>query len=254
MNNIAYVRKPSPHLGDGLVTHIERTEIDVDRAVEQWHNYCDALARCGWSLVEAPTVDEHPDGVFIEDAAVMFGELAVITRPGAPERRGETTGLADVFGNAGLAVEELPAGDLDGGDVLKIGSTAYVGMGGRTNAAGVEALASVIGPRGWDVRPILVTKVLHLKSAVTALPDGTVIGYPPLIDDQTLFPGFFEVPEEHGGHVVLVADDTVLMSTSAPRTAEMLQARGLTTVCVDISEFERLEGCVTCLSVRVRAS
>ena len=148
-----------------------------------------------------------------------------------PPNVGETTGLADVFGNAGLAVEELPAGDLDGGDVLKIGSTAYVGMGGRTNAAGVEALASVIGPRGWDVRPILVTKVLHLKSAVTALPDGTVIGYPPLIDDQTLFPGFFEVPEEHGGHVVLVADDTVLMSTSAPRTAEMLQARPYDRVC-----------------------
>ena len=227
MNNIAYVRKPSPHLGDGLVTHIERTEIDVDRAVEQWHNYCDALARCGWSLVEAPTVDEHPDGVFIEDAAVMFGELAVITRPGAPERRGETTGLADVFDNAGLAVEELPAGDLDGGDVLKIESTAYVGVGGRTTAAGVEALASIIGPLGWKVRPIPVTKVLHLKSAVTALPDGTVIGYPPLIDDQTLFPCFLEVPEEHGGHVVQIADDTVLMSTSAPRTAEMLRARAL---------------------------
>ena len=254
MNNIAYVRKPSPHLGDGLVTYIERTEIDVDRAVEQWHHYCDALQSCGWSLVEAPAVDEHPDGVFIEDAAVMFGELAVITRPGAPERRGETIGLANVFSDAGLAVEDLPAGDLDGGDVLKIGSTAYVGVGGRTTAAGVEALASMIGPRGWEVRPIPVTKVLHLKSAVTALPDGTVIGYPPLIDDQTLFPRFLEVPEEHGGHVVLVADDTVLMSTSAPRTAEMLQARGLTTVCVDISEFERLEGCVTCLSVRVRAS
>lgn len=254
MKNIAYVRKPSPHLGDGLVTHIERTEIDVDCAVEQWRNYCDALVRCGWSLVEAPAVDEHPDGVFIEDAAVMFGKLAVVTRPGAPERRGETAGLADVFGNAGLAVEEMPTGDLDGGDVLKIGSTAYVGVGGRTNDAGVEALASIIGPRGWGVRPIPVTKVLHLKSAVTALPDGTVIGYPPLIDDQTLFPRFLEVPEEHGGHVVLAADDTVLMSTSAPRTAEMLQARGLTTVCVDISEFERLEGCVTCLSVRVRAS
>lgn len=254
MNNVAYVRKPSPHLGDGLVTHIERTEVDVDRAVEQWHNYCDALVRCGWSLVEAPAVDEHPDGVFIEDAVVMFGELAVIARPGAPERRGETTGLADVFGNAGLSVEELPSGDLDGGDVLKIGSTAYVGVGGRTTGAGVEALASIIGPLGWEVRPIPVTKVLHLKSAVTALPDGTVIGYPPLIDDHTLFPRFLEVPEEHGGHVVLVADDTVLMSTSAPRTAEMLQSRGLTTICVDISEFERLEGCVTCLSVRVRAS
>ena len=73
------MRKPSPHLGDGLVTHIERTEIDVERA-EQWRNYCDALGRCGWSLVEVPAVDEHPDGVFIEDTAVMFGELAVITR------------------------------------------------------------------------------------------------------------------------------------------------------------------------------
>ena len=254
MKNIAYVRRPSPHLGDGLVTHIERTKIDVERAIEQWRNYCDALVRCGWSLVEVPAVDEHPDGVFIEDAAVMFGELAVITRPGAPERRGETTGLADVFGDAGLAVEELPVGDLDGGDVLKIGSIAYVGVGGRTDAAGVEALGSIIGARGWEVRPIRVTKVLHLKSAVTALPDGTVIGYPPLIDDPKLFPRFLKVPEEHGGHVVLVADDTVLMSTSAPRTAEMLQSHGLTTVCVDISEFERLEGCVTCLSVRVRAS
>jgi dimethylargininase len=236
------------------VTHIERTEIDVERAVEQWRGYCDALARCGWSLIEVPAVDEYPDGVFVEDAVVMFGDLAVITRPGAPERRGETAGLADVFGNAGLAVDELPAGDLDGGDVLKIGSTAYVGVGGRTNAAGIEALVSIIGPRGWEVRPIPVTKVLHLKSAVTALPDGTVIGYPPLVDDYTLFPCFLEVPEEHGGHVVLVADHTVLMSTSAPRTAEMLQLRGLSTICVDISEFERLEGCVTCLSVRVRAS
>ena len=254
MKKIAYVRKPSPHLGDGLVTHIKRTEIDIERAVEQWRGYCDALVHCGWSLIEVPAIDEHPDGVFLEDAAVMFGELAVITRPGAPERRGETTGLADVFGSAGLAVEELPAGYLDGGDVLKIGSTAYVGVGGRTNAAGIEALASIIWARGWEVRPIPVTKVLHLKSAVTALPDGTVIGYPPLVDDYTLFPRFLEVPEEHGGHVVLVADDTVLMSTSAPRTVEMLQLRGLSTICVDISEFERLEGCVTCLSVRVRAS
>lgn len=254
MKKIAYVRKPSPLLGDGLVTHIKRTEIDVERAVEQWRSYCDAFVHCGWSLIEVPAVDEHPDGVFIEDAVVMFGELAVVTRPGAPERRGETTGLADVFGNAGLVVEELSAGDLDGGDVLKVGSTAYVGVGGRTNAAGIEALASIIWPRGWEVRPIPVTKVLHLKSAVTALPDGTVIGYPPLVDDHTLFPRFLEVPEEHGGHVVLVADDTVLMSGSAPRTAEMLQLRGLKTICVDISEFERLEGCVTCLSVRVRSS
>ncbi len=96
--------------------------------------------------------------------------------------------------------------------------------------------------------------MLHLKSAVTALHDGTVIGFPPLVDDESHFDSFLAVPEEHGGHVVLVDEETVLMSTSAPLTAANLRERGIATECVDISEFERLEGCVTCLSVRVRSS
>jgi dimethylargininase len=97
-----------------------------------------------------------------------------------------------------------------------------------------------------------VTKVLHLKSAVTALPDGTVIGFPPLVDDPTLFPTFLPVPEEAGAHVVLLGDNRVLMAASAPATAAMFAGMGLTPVTVDISEFEKLEGCVTCLSVRLR--
>jgi len=95
--------------------------------------------------------------------------------------------------------------------------------------------------------------VLHLKSAVTALPDGTVIGYPPLVDDPAVFPDFLAVPEESGAHVVLLGGDTVLMAAGAPATAALLEARGLRPVTVDISEFEKLEGCVTCLSVRLRA-
>ena len=98
-----------------------------------------------------------------------------------------------------------------------------------------------------------LTKVLHLKSAVTALPDGTVIGYRPLVDDENVFRSFLDVPEEGGAHVVVLDDETVLMSAHAPRTAAILRDRGLTVVTVDISEFEKLEGCVTCLSVRVRA-
>lgn len=254
MNNVAYVRKPSPNLGEGLVTHIERTPINVGRALEQWEQYCAALTRYGWTIVEVPPADHHPDGVFLEDAVVVFGDLAVITRPGAPERRGETTGLAEVMSAGGLYVTALPAGSLDGGDVLKIGSTAYVGVGGRTNLEGVAALEATIADRGWIVHPVPVSKVLHLKSAVTALHDGTVIGYAPLVDDHAHFESFMEVPEEHGGHVVLIDDQTVLMSTSAPLTAASLRERGIATECVDISEFERLEGCVTCLSVRVRAN
>ena len=114
-------------------------------------------------------------------------------------------------------------------------------------------LAAILEPRGWTVTPVPVTKALHLKSAVTALPDGTVIGYGPVVDDPTLFDRYLEVPEEPGAHVVVLDDRTVLMSSRAPRTTEMLRARGLEVVTVDIEEFEKLEGCVTCLSVRVRS-
>jgi dimethylargininase len=143
-------------------------------------------------------------------------------------------------------------GTLDGGDVLKIGRTAYVGQGSRTNPEGVAELATLIEPRGWRVVPVPVTKVLHLKSGVTALPDGTVIGHEPLVDDPSVWPHFFDVPEPDGGHVVVLGKDAVLMASSAPRTRAMLEARGLRCHVVDISEFVKLEGCVTCLSVRLR--
>ena len=128
-----------------------------------------------------------------------------------------------------------------------------MGLSGRTSPAAVEELRELLAPRGWEVIGVPLTKVLHLKSAVTALPDGTVIGYPPLVDDESVFPAFLGVPEEGGAHVVVLDDETVLMSAHAPRTAGMFRDRGLTVVTVDISEFEKLEGCVTCLSVRVRA-
>ena len=138
---------------------------------------------------------------------------------------------------------------LDGGDVLKIGDRWYVGVGDRSTAGACKQLATYFDV---DVVPVPITKALHLKSAVTALPDGTVIGYPPVVDDPAVFDTFLAVPEESGSHVVVVDDDTVLMATSAPMTAQMLQERGLRTVQVDIGEFEKLEGCVTCLSVRIR--
>ena len=137
--------------------------------------------------------------------------------------------------------------------MLKVGQTAYVGLSRRTSPAAALELRELLAPRGWDVVGVPLTRVLHLKSAVTALPDGTVIGYRPLVDDAGAFPAFLGVPEEGGAHVVVLDEGTVLMSAHAPRTAELLGGRGLTVVTVDISEFEKLEGCVTCLSVRVRA-
>ena len=113
-------------------------------------------------------------------------------------------------------------------------------------------LATLIEPRGWRVVPVPVTKVLHLKSGVTALPDGTVIGYEPLVDDPPIFPTFLPVPEEHGAAIVDRGDGAAIMSADAPRTADLLRGRGLQVVTVPITQFEKLEGCVTCLSVRLR--
>jgi dimethylargininase len=250
---LALVRRPSPLLADGLVTHIERTPVDLDLAERQWQGYVDALTDHGWRVVEAPPADQHADGVFIEDPVFVHRDLAVLMRSGAPERRGETAGLAELLAAHGyrIAAIEEP-GTIDGGDVLTHGDQVWVGVGGRTNQAGVDQLAVLLADVGATVTGVPLTKVLHLKSAVTALPDGTVIGYEPLVDDPDTWPDFLPVPEEPGSHVVLLGDDTVLMSAAAPETAALLSERGLDVVRVDISEYEKLEGCVTCLSVRLR--
>jgi dimethylargininase len=249
----ALVRRPSPRLAEGLLTHLERTPVDLDLARQQWEGYVAALTGAGWEAIEVPPADDCPDSVFVEDTVVMYDELAVITRPGADERKPETAGTEQVLRDLGYHVVTIEApGTLDGGDVLKHGGTVWVGLGGRTNQGGVEQLAAFLGPYGAGVVGVPVQKVLHLKSAVTALPDGTVIGYPPLVDDTTLWPSFLAVPEEPGAHVVLLGDDLVLMGSSAPRTRTLFEQRGLSVVAVDISEYEKLEGCVTCLSVRLR--
>ncbi|MFB6671324.1 dimethylargininase [Streptomyces sp. NPDC056390] len=249
----ALIRRPGPRLADGLVTHVERTPVDPERALTQWEAYVAALREHGWETVEVGAADECPDAVFVEDAVVMYRNVALITRPGASSRRGETAGVEEAVARLGCSVNRVrEPGTLDGGDVLKVGATIYVGRGGRTNADGVRQLRAVFEPLGARIVAVPVSKVLHLKSAVTALPDGTVVGYGPMVDVSSLFPRFLPVPEEAGAHVVLLGGGKLLMAASAPRTAELYSDLGLEPVLVDIGEFEKLEGCVTCLSVRLR--
>lgn len=253
MNKRALVRRPGPRLREGLVTHIERSSIDPDLALRQWEGYVAALHDAGWETIEVAPADDCPDAVFVEDAVVVYGDLAVISRPGADQRKPETAAVEDTLRQVGYRIARIEApGTLDGGDVLKHDGTVWVGLGGRTNQSGLEQLAAALEPHGAHVVGVPLTKVLHLKSAVTALADGTVIGYPPLVDDTHVWSRFTEVPEEPGAHVVLLDEQTVLMSASAPRTAELLTERGLRVVAVDLTEYEKLEGCVTCLSVRLR--
>jgi dimethylargininase len=143
-------------------------------------------------------------------------------------------------------------GTLDGGDVLQVATTLYVGRGGRTNADGIRQLGALVATEGYTVVPVVLERVLHLKSALTALPDGTMIAADPSLLDSSPLPPVREVPEEGGSHVVVLGERTVLMAASAPRSAALFEDWGLEVIAVDIGEFEKMEGCVTCLSVLTR--
>lgn len=248
---IALIRQPSSRLAEGEVTHVERTAVDSDLADEQWDAYIEALEKAGFETVEVATADHLPDSVFVEDALVVFGGVGVVTSPGAESRRAETHDVRIAAKKLGLKIREITLpGTLDGGDVLQVGSTVYVGRGGRTNAEGIQQLRGIVAPLGYSVVAVPVTKALHLKSAVTALPDGTVVGYAKAVDNPALFGRFLALPEP-GAAVVVLSDDTVLMASSVPKSIKLIEDLGYTVVTVNISEFEKLEGCVTCLSVRI---
>ncbi|MGH3307660.1 MAG: dimethylargininase [Nocardioides sp.] len=249
----ALVRRPSPRLAEGLLTHLDRFPVDSGLALRQWEGYVAALADEGWEITEVPAAEDCPDSAFVEDTVVVYDDLAVISRPGAVERRPETAGTEQTLTALGYRITRIEEpGTLDGGDVLKHDGKVWVGLGGRTNRAGLDQLADLLGPLGAEVVGVPVSRVLHLKSAVTALPDGTVVGFEPLVDDVAVWDRFQPVPEEPGSHVVLLGGETVLMSSAAPQSRALFEDRGLRVVAVDIGEFEKLEGCVTCLSVRLR--
>ncbi|WP_017597534.1 dimethylargininase [Nocardiopsis lucentensis] len=248
---LALTRRPSPEMERGILTHVPRSSVDPVLAMRQHVIYQEALASAGWRVVEVDPAPGHPDSVFVEDTVVVCGDLAVLTRPGAEERRGEVEGVEASVRSLGLRVARVEApGTLDGGDVLQVGETVYVGVGGRTNAEGADQLARLLKPFGREVKRVEFKAVLHLKSAVTALPDGSLIGLPDLVD-ATALPPIRRAPEEPGAHVLPLGGRDILVSAAAHATIHELTAEHWRVLPVDVSEFEKMEGCVTCLSVLV---
>jgi len=245
---VALVRRPASTLSCGLLTHQDPAQVDLDLAYRQHEAYRAALADAGWTVRQVPDAEGCPDSVFVEDTVVVSGPLAVVTRPGAEQRRPETAGTEAAVRELGLRVARIAApGTLDGGDVLQTADVVYVGVGGRTNLEGLEQLRAHLGR---TVVPVRLGPALHLKSAVSALPDGTLLVWPERVD-PSVFPAAREVPEASGARVLPIGGDRVLIAKSAPRTADLLAELGCTPVVLDISEFEKLEGSVTCISVLV---
>jgi dimethylargininase len=247
---VALVRVPADNLADGMVRGV-RLPVDVDLANQQWDDYVSAFLENGWSTIEVEPAAGLADSVFVEDPAVVVGDLAVIASPGAAARRAESAEVEASLVELGLCIRRIEEpGTLDGGDVLRVGGTVYVGSSERTNAEGIRQLRGILTDHAVVAVP--VTRALHLKSAVTALPDGTVLGHPETVDEPRLFERYLEVPEPQGTRLVVLAPDTVLMAASAPRSVQLVESLGYRVVVVDISEFEKLDASVTCLSIRIR--
>lgn len=251
---IALTREVSPGLGDCELTHLARVPIDVDLARAQHRSYEQALRDAGCSVEHLDASPDMPDSVFVEDIAVVFDELAIVTRPGAASRRAETAAVASALARY-RSVQMIQApGTVDGGDVLVAGRRVFVGRSTRTNDAAVEQIRQMLTPFGYTVCGVQVTGCLHLKSAVTALGGDLLLANPDWID-RAAFAGFELVevdPLEPMAANALRVDDRVIYPTAFPRTAERIARRGLRLESIDASELAKAEGAVTCCSLIIR--
>lgn len=247
----AITRKPSPALAQCELEFLPRVAIDLAKATEQHQRYEACLAELGARVISLPAEERFPDSMFVEDPALVLDEIAIMTRPGAASRRGEGESLAralEPFRELKWIAE--PA-TLEGGDVMRIGRTLYVGASRRSNAQGIAQLKEIAEPLGYAVAPVSVTGCLHLKSACCYAGDGTVLANRNWFDAGALRGlRILDVPaQEPSGANVLRIGETVLAAAQFPETRALLQAAGLHVRSLDISEALKAEAALTCSSL-----
>jgi len=252
---IALTRDVSPALDRCELTHLQRVPIDVAKAAAQHREYERALEALGCRVLRLASGPDLPDSVFIEDTALVFDEVAVLTRPGAESRRVETAAVAEALRPHRRLLQLDAPGTLDGGDVLVVGRTVFVGLSLRTDATGADQLQALLAPFGYRVRCLVVRDCLHLKSAVTAVRDDLLLYNPDWVEARLLEGfGLLEVdPSEGSGANAVRVGGQLLYGAAFPKTRARLEACGLTVTPVDVSELAKAEGAVTCCSLIFRA-
>jgi dimethylargininase len=237
------------------LTHLGREPIDPERASAQHQAYERALAASGYDVVRLPDLPDHADGVFVEDTAILLGEHAVITRPGAPSRRPEADSTAEALADR-FTVHRMTRGRLDGGDVLRIGRQIYVGRSLRTDCAGMVALANIAAPLGYEVIDVPHERCLHLKTGATYAGRDQAGRNVVLINPDWIDPAVFgdvfllrSHPDEAFGANALKVGERLIYPSAYPRTAERLRALGFEVEEVDIGELEKAEAGLTCMSL-----
>ena len=250
-NLVAVTNVPSPLLYLGVRTFADEAAVDYAIALHEHEQYREALRRCGCHVVSLEVNRDHPDSVFVEDTALVLDEVAIMMSPGAASRRDEPRALEPTLRDYRKVVRVEPPATIDGGDIVRSGRQLYAGESQRTIPAGISALAALTRDFGYEVASIPVFGCLHLKSACSALPDGRFlvnadwIDVSPLPSDRLL-----HVPEsEPWAGDVLVIGERIIVSDAFPETIDLLEHEGWEVVPVAVSEFAKVEGGVTCLSL-----
>jgi dimethylargininase len=248
---IALTRPVSPSINDCELTYHDQQPIDVAKANEQHHAYEDCLRSLGVQIIQLAVEPDLPDAVFVEDAAIVVDEVAVIPVMGALSRRPETVSVAAALKPyRPLRYLEIPA-TLDGGDVLRVGKKLFVGLSHRTNREGVAQLGEHLAEFGYEVKGVEMTDCLHLKSACTQIGPNTLLINQGWVE-AAAFAGFDFVnvaASEPGAANALLVGETVIMPSTFPETIALLEERGFKVRAVDVSELQKAEGGVTCKSI-----
>jgi dimethylargininase len=248
---IAVTRPVSPVLNQCELSFLPRNPIDIGLAATQHHAYEQALAACGCVVRALPMEPELPDSVFVEDTAILLDEVAVITRPGAVSRRAEVDSVATLLGQYRELVKIMPPATLDGGDVLRLRRTLYVGISARSSRTGIEQLARQLKRFDYQVRAVPLHGCLHLKTAVTQITYDLLLLNSDWIDAEQ-FPGMHVLqvaPSEPHAANALMIDNKIIYPASCPLTRAKLLQHDIEVISVDMSETEKAEGGVTCCSL-----
>ncbi len=251
-NTHAIVRLPGKSIVSGLSSSKQSVPV-YEKALEQHHQYVAALKKCDLRVHILEAIEAYPDSTFVEDVAVLTPHCAILTNPGAESRKGEVAAINQALEQHFLQIEQIdPPGILEGGDVMQVGSHYYIGLSDRTNSSGAQQLINILEKYGMTGSTIPVKNFLHLKTGVTWVSDNTLLAATGVFHHNE-FRKFHIIPVpdgEQGAANCIAINDKIMMPAGFPQTRKLLDQLGSEIIEVDISEFAKIDGGLTCLSLR----
>ena len=248
----AIVRSPGNSLVNGI-TSANIGQPDYNKALQQHQQYILALQQCGLEVTVLPADEDYPDSTFVEDTALCTPHCVIITRPGAETRRGEIDSIRKALSSFYTAIEQIQApGTLDAGDIMMVGSHYYIGVSARTNHEGARQMISILEKYGLTGSEVVLSEVLHLKTGVSYLENNHLLACGEFLESEVF--QFFtrlevDADESYAANSVWV-NDTVLVPAGFPKTQAMIEEAGYATIDVDVSEYQKIDGGLSCLSLR----